>query len=413
MKKTLIFIISFCLIFSFGTQSVSAFYSPLLNTEAAQIRENLNRSKRLTGVGSFYDTYRKLIKEKANPGAENRELFLVFLNLMKQFIVNQGIANSSRSLFLNFYLWPIDADQTVPISACLRDDIWEIQILQEEVLNQLLKSALYSDSTSANQLWEDYRYLQKLIDGGGMSRGGKNIDVIGLSKSYTSNDWFPNSNLQLYTNCPYDPYRLGIDRFSQTMNRFKGLFENGLGNLSLGSFKSIPKIAQQRAILRAQEWVKANQLRFTIGGSQGANPQSLIRGPGIAGLAGDLATEGNYIKSFGSEIYNDIIRVFQERDTAVELSQFSKVYSNAQKTADLATKNMQIASQFNLSLNNVSENSLAQLEGVLVETNIIIKAGIDKKIGKQATVQNMCKLISDLAKKQCRNKAAGLNFNCQ
>jgi hypothetical protein len=64
-----------------------------------------------------------------------------------------------------------------------------------------------------------------------------------------------------------------------------------IGTWQAADWGSIWEMARARARRRADEWIKANQITLTIGGEEGGNPQSLIKGGGFARFMGSLNTQ--------------------------------------------------------------------------------------------------------------------------
>ncbi len=403
MKKFSSFIITFILFFSIALPSVQAFYSPILAEEANLIQAHITESKQKNGVGSFYDLSKKLVKNRQEKS--EGKLTIIFFTAIADFLI-ENLVNAGGDFMLLFRYW---AGSDSIITTCLRDDLWEIQILQEQVINEMFKAALTGDAELAFKLLNDYDLLDKRIKGGTMvNKKGVEEVIVGLSKSYTSSYWFPSGSPQLYLNCPYGEYEEAIQRLKESIERMRALGKPG--TFQLGSFKSMSKVARQRAIVRARQWIAANQLKFSIGGPQGSNPKSLVSGPGFKnGLWKDLLRELGYIKDVVNETTIKTIQAtVGQAENSLNISDYSNAYQQALDSKKLIIKQVEQALVFNLSLKNVSETSLIETDRILTKTNTAIKSMYDKAYSKEATVTALCELLSKLAKSQCTNKTPNL-----
>lgn len=358
-----------------------AFYSPVFNQEAEVIRQHITKSKQIHGVGTWWNALETISKSNSsvNEGYKN-----LFANSLKEVLSNSLTSSFGEGLGLIFKRWGGSS-----ITNCLRDDIWEAQALQEQVLNELFKSAILSDLSNSTLLWDDYNKL------------GKNIED--LKANYRNGDvWFPKKQ-NYYVECPYGDFTQAWDDLKRALDSFKSL---GSGNLELGSFGSLAKAAQKQAIARAQRWIKANQLTVTVGGKQGANPRSLFNGPGLAGLAADIKTELGYVKTFADAVYSKEVR--EKNNTAeqktLDLWSYVDTYNSAEVLKKKVLNQMETAVKFNLSLNNVSENSLIEIDKVMRETNGVIKDSYDKSTTPQ-NLKSLCEKIVTVLKKQCKGKS--------
>lgn len=392
-----------------------AFYSPVLQKEAGEIQQHIIKSKQKNGHGSFYDIGKKLVKNKQEHGG----ILNIFRGALFE-ITLRGVNKSLVDIGLFFNYW--DVNKTV-VTTCLRDDIWELQAMQEAVADEMLKAALLSDAENANILWNDYQLLLKRLEGGTLVRDGKDEIIFGLKDTYKSAYWFPDSQ-QFYVSCPYGEYKQALQKLNESFRKFTGI----PGTQALGSFKSISAIAKQRAVIRARQWIRANQLSFTLGGPQGGNPTSLVNGPGLQGLKADFTKEWVFAsklideivvkslgKSFGSLGMVKVTDPATQKEIlvprqSVEINQYVLNYEQAQQARQLATEQLERAIRFNLNLNYVSENSLEQLEQTMVTLNTTIKSGFDGKTGKN--IPTICKQLSAMVKKQCTNHQAGIDILC-
>lgn len=403
MKKFISFITALTLFFSISLPSVQAFYSPILAEETNLIQQHIAESKQKHGVGSLYDLGKKLVEN--NQQKNEKGLVLVFMRSLAEFL-RQGFVNAFADVPLALFNFWAGSDTIV--TNCMRDDIWELQVLQEQVINEMFKAAFRGDAELAGKLWKDFQLIDYRIWGGTITNEkGEKEPVIGLAKSYASSYWFPSSQ-QFYLNCPYGEYKMAIQALSQSIDRFKALGQPG--GLTLGSFKSISKIARQRAIVRARQWIAANQLQFSLGGPQGSNPKSLVTGPGFTnGVWKDLLKEFGYMKDIVNETtVKTIQETINQANQASDVETYAVAYQKALAQQKLLTNQIEQTLTFNLTLNNVSEESLKAIDNTLRETNFTIKNMYDKAYSKEGNVASLCRLMNDLVKRQCTKKTPNL-----
>jgi len=60
---------------------------------------------------------------------------------------------------------------------------------------------------------------------------------------------------------------------------------------------SILTAAKANARIRAQQWIQANQISLTLGGEEGARPQSLVKGGGWDRFAGSVKTQWKILEN--------------------------------------------------------------------------------------------------------------------
>lgn len=398
MKKLLSSIIAFIFLFTTFSPTVEAFYSPILSSDAANIQQRLVQARQKHGVGNAYQIMKRVQKNRANNS--EGELVEYFFRAVLDYLV-ENFANAGTDTFLLVRYWL--ASNTV-ITTCLRDDLWKIQILQEQILNEVFKAAFMGDYDLASQLWDDHQRLHKRVYGGNFTNSQGNQEVvISLKDSYTSSYWFPGSNQNFYINCPYGEYEQAIERLKESIERFRALGNTGFA--SAGSLKSIPNLARQRAIRRARQWVAANQISLSIGGPQGGNPQSLLRGAGFTGFWAGVEQQGRYLKNMADMIFVKTIQnMLNSEDAAINVSDYAIAYQKALEESQLVKNQSLQAMQYQLSFTTISENSLIQTDRLLVETNTAIKGLYDKSVSKEANAKSLCKLMVQLVKNQCTNK---------
>lgn len=313
----------------------------------------------------------------------------------------QSIASIIFDGFANFFYldWSlligsfVETNKTV--TTCLRDDIWELKALQEQVLNELLKTALLWDHARSSALWEDFLWLDATIK-----------DLRGTYQD--TEKWFPDGLQNYYTDCPYGEFTQAFRELKESWDRFVDSLS--FGNLQLGSLAEMGKVAEIRAKRRAAQWIAANQLQFTLGGKLGASRRSLFSGPGIDGLAADLKTELEFVVDFGEMIFDERLgTALSDLKKAKEaiagsplgIDELLDAHREAQEYKERAVGQMQTALTFNLQLNNVDEQVLIDIEEKLMKINIEIQKACS---GEEKPLLEACKQLNIVLKKQGKNK---------
>jgi hypothetical protein len=371
-----------------------ALYSPTLNNEVVTIKQHLQTSKKVNGYGTWQQLYDK---DQLTP---NEGLNNLFVTSLKEILI-QSLTNSfTDGLSLLFGRW---IGSGVSISNCLRDDVWELQALQDQVLNEVMKASLLSDSANSGILWVDYQHLRDRIEGG-------NDNVKYLKKDFKdTKEWFPNSQ-NFYVDCPYGEFTKAWSDLQRSFNSFNSL-RTGPAVGSLGSFGSMAEIAKKRSIARANQYIKANQISLTIGGKDGASPRDITTGAGLSGLAATLKTELDYASSFSDLIFSSEWKKNLPSGLP-NISDYVVAYQQAYKAKDLATTQMESAIKFNLSLQDVSEQGLISVDSILSNTNNTIQNAYQTKVEPE-TLESFCERLLSLCKKQCSNRNACSNLNCK
>ncbi len=380
--------ITLILIFS-QAGAARAFYSPVINGEVSDMRQHIQSSQQKNGIGTWWNVAQKA--EKKNQ-ALNAGYQGVFTSAVKEMATNALTDSFWDGISLLVKSWLGDSSKG-SISNCLRDDIWEAQALQEQVLNEVMKASILSNTEDASILWNDFQNLESIIE-------------LLKSSSKDKKLWFPDSQ-NFYVNCPYGDFTQAWQDLTRALKSFENL---GGQSLQLGNFGVLAKIAKKRAIQRAQEWIKANQLTLTIGGKQGANPRSLFNGPGVSGLAADFKTEWGYAKNFAELVFvntykgvSELAKGQKEFEKLEDVSTYANDYTKAYNARDKTLKQMESAIKFNLSFNNVAQNSLKEIDKIMFETNGIIEDAFSSKTTPE-NLKTFCEKINAVIKKQCKNK---------
>ncbi len=397
--------------------TVYALYSPLLNKEAATIKKHIFDNRKAHGTGGWMDVLDRAESDakKGTDSKINKGLQQTYWTAVKEMVSDSLTDNFWDGLSLLWKSW-INSDVTKKgISNCLRDDIWELQALKEQVLNEIMKASMMGDYTRSGQLWLDYQFLELRISG---IVKGENFDWDGDGESEVlinlkhnsdnSSFWFPNSQ-NFYVDCPYGDFTQAWEDLKRAFDSFKAI---GKGSIEIGSFGVMVEVAKKRADKRAQQWIKANQITLTIGGKEGSSPRSLVNGPGLAGLAADLKTEMSFVAGYAELVFvNTWKAVVGIKDMAVgsgklllntvNIGDYATAYQNAYDAKHLAEKQMKTAIKFNLSLNNVAENSLVAIDEILFKTNGVIEDAVSKKVAKQ-NLKTFYDKFMVLTKTQCK-----------
>ena len=100
----------------------------------------------------------------------------------------------------------------------------------------------------------------------------------------------------------------------------------------------------------------------------------MFKGPGLDGFTADFKTEWEYIKEYGQMVGDSTWKEIADkwgRDT--EIDKYVKAYEASEKAKHLILDQAEVGIQYNLKLNNVSEESLKSLEATMFQINQEIK----------------------------------------
>ncbi|MBI5422141.1 hypothetical protein HZA44_03330 [Candidatus Peregrinibacteria bacterium] len=436
-----------------------AIFSPVLSKEVSEIKKDVMTSRQQNGVGSWLNAMEKV--NARNADFKSRGLasgtsggFEIFMGAIKDTLI-QGITESFMdgfSLLLGSFF-----ETKTSITTCLRDDIWAVQALQEQVINEMLKAGLLDDLTNGHILLNDYHWLQARIDGGrkdvvvpiaGAVVKPEDYEIKGLKKrSDDTAYWVPGGSVNYYVECPYGEFKQAIDEAKVSLTR---LVETFSGNgLQLGSLADMWALAKKRAVKRAADYIAKNQISISFGGETGANSQGLINGYGLAGLGADAQGAYDQLKLYGSFLEAGSLAVLGAAEGAAVLPQWiasqtfgantaiytwepsegfkankavegdkapltapvPAVLNELQRAKDLREMTLKKASNtltFNLSLNHVSENNLKDIEAKMVLINTKILESTDPK-----ALPGACDQIATILNSQCKNKQQGNPISCK
>jgi len=358
-----------------------ALYSPVLSDEVSAITKDIVQARQTNGVKSF-----ATIHEEAK--GSNESFLNSYMSSIKEVIIKQLTTGYLDDLSLLLGWW---IDKKEDLTNCLRDDIWALKAVQEQVLSELLKAVILSDYTNSSILWQDYQLLNKRA-------------MDDLKKTYKdTKTWFPKER-NYYVDCPYEDFKEATDKLQKSFENLKNTFEQG--TLELGSFASIKEAAKKRAIRKAKKWIAENKIGLTLGGKEGNSPTSLFNGPGLDGLVADIETELKFVEKFGDLEYEETRKSIAPDGESADYEQYARSYTNAKKAKDLVVDQMETSIKYNLNFNNVSEQSLIGIEKILIDINSNIEQAYDKKAnGDPNNLTLFCEQLNKLAKRQCKNHA--------
>ncbi len=372
-----------------------AIYSPRLSEQVGLVKKDIQAARQLHGTGNL----NQMADRRNEAVSLNQGLFHLFGNALLNIIIQSFGDSFWDGLSLLILTW-LDNNQS--ITNCLRDDIWEINALQEQILNELFKAALLSDGATSNKLWKDYKDLNKYIDGFEITLEDGTKELVSLKYNYKSNFWFPTGK-NLYVFCPYGEFKEAFEELGESFDNLAETFQ-GKG-LTFGSFSSMAAAAEKRAIRRAADYITKNKVSLTLGGEQGASPRSLVNGPGLDGLQADLETELALVRALGKAAFTDTFKGISKFWKAEErVDKMIQAYEKAEEAEEKTINQLETAVQFNLSLHNVSENGLYQVENTMWQINNEIRKSFETDTSAKA----VCEKLNEINKKQCKNKSGDL-----
>lgn len=343
-------------------------------------------------------------------------------------------------LFMAFNLMPSNGFR--PISTCMRNDIWELQDLKDTVSLEMLKAYLILDSDMGNTLLEDYRWLREQIT---ILR--QHADYSTAKPLTVADPDNPGQTIKMSTRkylfgsedavdyyafswteegCPEQDIGVALDQVERSWN----VLLNAGRRQEWGN---IWALAQKRARALAAEWIRNNALSLTIGGKNGGDLRSLLKG----GKGGGWDRFTNDMLRFKNDLvgmtWDRIKTVFDPegfKNTAewedfkawskstftnspyIEMKKAMNSYEalNAYQVNLKTSQNQlnQIETQFyyNLQFNSVSDNTLIEMDNVLTQLNDKIKQGFEGK-GEQGgpALPTICQKVQAVSKNQCINKS--------
>ncbi len=385
--------------------AANAIFSPTLSSEVSVMKAHVREARRQNGVGSFLNALEKAAQASKELKAQGKAsglpgMFYLYMDLVKELILN-SLGSAFRDGFaLLINRWPESGEF---ISNCLRDDIWELQALQEEILNELIKSTLLMDVVNTDILWADYQKLERWLKGGEVVvkingeeqtaefTGLKGDPETGRGGYRETSLLFPGGLQNYYVDCPYG-------EFTEAWRDLKLSFDQLITTFSgdtLSDWGSLLEMAKKRAKSRAKKWIAANQLSLTLGGEKGGSPRSLLNGPGVEGLAADVQTEWEFVKDY-AEMVSDAtwVEIAEKWDYDENVDTIVEAYEMAEDMKQLILTQSEDELKLNLQLNNVSEESLKSMETTLFKIN----KEIERAYKTDTSPDNLTKFCEQLSR---------------
>ncbi len=408
-----------------------AIFSPSLGEEVQAIKQNVRNVQAQIGTGSLQDAFTvwrakdgecrdlqdaQIAAGNTSPvtcgfnGELSRYSSSVKNTIAKELVLGGG------AQFLDTFGLIIN---TLPsrgeiISSCLRDDIWELEDLQNVVLQELFRAAVLGDAPGANQLHDDYIRLGDLIkilkddykdldpdDGVIFFPGDRNYYLLKTSDGEGAYEWDEEQQRIIFirdSGCPYGEFQEAITAFIGHMNNFM-VAANPTETASLGNLKEIAAIARIRAAQRAQQFILTNQISLTLGGPEGGNNSSLIKNEAVGGLRNQFGGVLNQvIHSIDEGLERERAERPNPRDAKEALNRVRQDIAARETAIERATNVL----TFHHQLSNVSENSLKAMDRTLFEMNETLKWGFDGNAGTPAIIA-ACETITHVGSQQCTN----------
>ena len=310
IKRIIIGLIIVSIGFIIQPTIVHAFYSPVIAERASNIKANLRSAREQNGTGSIEDAFQNVIEQNKLAADRNEaqglppEVSATQSQILKD-VFADILLKPLDDLFLIFNLIPSTGFS--PASKCLRDDIWGLQNLRDAVVQEMIKSYLMYDRYHGDLLKKDYKWLVAHINIL-KKYGSKPMDRMlatvtengkSVTKFITANEYLfgSKSDVNYYSikfdgGCPQSEFPPAFNEVWESIQNV-GVIASG----SSVEWGSIWEMAEARARRRAAEWIKANQITLTIGGEEGGNPQSLIKGGGLDRFKGQWNTQLTILKN--------------------------------------------------------------------------------------------------------------------
>jgi len=411
LKKIIGVALSIFLLFAQAGNAL-AIFSPVLSKEVGDIKKHILTARQQNGVGSWLNAMEKVRKNNAEWANDGKASGIPGLFVSYWVPLQAIFAQAFSESFLDGFLMLIyqDPETNGSITACLRDDIWQMQALQEEVLNELFKSSLFNDSVNSAILWSDYKRLE-----GRLAGNNDDYKMSSLKRDWASTIvWFPDGGINYYEDCPFGDLNEAIDSARTSIERFT----SGDTYFQMGSMKmaTLWAVAEKRAVKRAADYIAKNQISLSLGGSPGADPEGLVS----KNFGGDFLTAvkrakeaydsfhaGELIGSIGESAEKEaaaFAKMFENKGSSREVL---AEYANTLKARQQDLARISNSLKFNLQLSRVSEQSLISIEAMMLAINDVIKQATSQKV-----LPKLCERLSLIPKKQCPNKASNEPVVC-
>ncbi|GEM_PF-6817815 len=402
-----------------------AMYSPKIINFITPIRQHMATARQQNGTGSVRNGVGKLFDDetidklnaaddqaRATHGVVGSGTFHQYRALSKADIAADEFGSFAENFSLIFNYLPVqtitdgnttkDAPNTgTNISSCLRNDIFSLQDLRDAVLRETLRSSLQVNRQNVAILWNDYKDLRALIS-------LLKIDYTNKTDFFESSD--PNYYLRDF--CPeggfWGDFGLAFADFKRSADVFfTAISGQGLGqNAANGQWGSIGEMARARARVNAENWIRANQINFTLGGPQGGDPTNiseLVRKEGFGGIGNMLKTEWQVAKSLFP-----VTLSFPAGADKTILNVANQYLSQLQEQS-LHINQAETAIQFNLQFNSLADTNTRAISDQLSAINTEIRRA-SEQFGAQSgkALPTLCNQMRAILLNHCPNKGGDL-----
>ena len=304
-----------------------ALYSPTLSKYSAQIRAHVMASRQKNGAGSLMNAIDKFTaKEDVDKKTgKTTSLPYKFINAMRYLTTDTMIdivipADAGENIYgvvpyiayldpIFMILFDVVPSTATITTSCLRDDIFTLEAMKDQVTTELVKSYLLFDDADGDALWQDYNLLRNhaaFLKRYGMNSNYPMPDTVFNYRSADDSKNLPFIECKGATpeerakNCPqYFGGRMpNVTEyfFPGGVNYYEGQFcagewlpalmqvsESaqtlwGIATAPRTGWSDIWKMAQARAVQRAAEWIRNNAITLSISGSGSATGEPLLTG---------------------------------------------------------------------------------------------------------------------------------------
>jgi len=298
MKRLSKLIISITLTIALLSQATiaHAFWSPVITERVQSITQNIQKARMLNGDGDLTSVVDQITNQVKYEKANNQATAVVGTAaaimgiLITHLIIDSVYPDVLDDIFMIFNVIPSSGFSIA--SNCLRNDIWSLQLLNNAVKEEMLKSFFMLNSEYGWPLYNDYLWIRNHISA--LKRYPKKqgydempedllnvinlIDLkdIDIKNRKMVNYFFPENTVNYYgtgeKQCPLSDIGRVVDNITTAANN---LIE--VGSADSAEWGNIWEMAKARAKKRAADWIQANKITLTIGGTAGkANSKSLF-----------------------------------------------------------------------------------------------------------------------------------------
>ena len=459
-----------------------AIYSPTISKEANLIKQHILDARQQNGAGTILSAAEKVSQQETELRKQGKAVSLPAAAV-------SGIGKVMWQSFKEIVTAPLDPlymiFNIIPstnnfVSDCLRDDIWILEDLRDSVSREMIKAYLMGDAVDGGKLEKDFDYLTQNISF--LKKYGNQPEKKFLAtvtednklvnKYTTANEYLfgTKDNANSYTfayplngsakGCPQSDFLAAFDEVRNSWETLKVLGSGGGSD-----WGSIWEMAKAKARVKADQWIKANQISLTIGGKEGGdllqlNLDSLVKGGGFDKFVGKVATEweiakdmvGPLVPLFSWNIYSNdngelspgcmyyypddgVFRActsdqlldyqvcINEKSTAddkkdipcdrykspTEVRTVTEIVEDYQKQAtehQALMENSEKAFVYHMQLNGVGESNITAMDIKLSAINTEIRRGFEAVDSKSGSgLPTLYNKLAQLYKKHCPNKS--------